>query len=131
MKHIDPITGKVTDPIRDLLGRDPPLSAPRQVGHGTKEKIIHEIFVVWEMVPESTYVYHLLGLSDDDFEKIKKCHGFFVNNTDTPKEISSILVWLNGYLDDKKHSLVYSNGTPLSAPIRINDSLLVVCGWII
>lgn len=93
---------------------------------------MNEIYLVWEIIPEATSVYHLVQLSDKDFERIKGCHGHFMNDeVDTPDKILDDLSWLNEYLVGKESSLLYSNETHSTSPIEIKDGILVICGWVL
>lgn len=92
---------------------------------------MYEIYIVWEMAPEETHVYYLVKLSSEDFERIKRCHGYFVNQVNIPEEINNDLLWLSEYLDDKQSSLLYSNETCPESPIEVKDGTLAICGWML
>lgn len=87
---------------------------------------MHEVYLVWELVPDDTQVYHLVLLTDQDFERIKSCHGHFKNGGIQSEEVSDNLSWLNEYLATKPESKIH----PDSPPTKVNG-LLVVCGWIL
>ena len=91
-----------------------------------------EIYLVWEIIPEATSVYHLVQLSKENFERIKSCHGHFMNDViDTPNTILDNLSWLNEYLVGKESSLLYSNEIHSASPIEIKNGILVICGWVL
>jgi hypothetical protein len=93
---------------------------------------MNEIYVLWQLVPETTMLYHLVQLSEDDFEKIKSCHGHYVNSSvDVPDTIRNNLLWLNEYLTNKDSSMVYSDTSNNLSPVEIKDCVLVICGWVL
>jgi len=94
---------------------------------------MNKIYLIWELVPDETKIYYLTNLSDEEFERIKKCHGYFVNLPDTPSKVLNALNWLNEYLTSMEHSVMFSTGAVYgsASPIEIKDATLVMCGWIL
>lgn len=57
-----------------------------------------QILLVYEMVPERTQIYNLC-ISEEDGEKVLKCHGHLANLIDTPPDLEDLLaVWLPKFL---------------------------------
>lgn len=87
---------------------------------------MNSIILIYEMIPENTYVYHLY-VDDETAEKIKSTHLKFVN-TSTEDESTD---WLSGYLTGKTPLIdvedVKAGGEPLT--VRA-DSVVVVTGFI-
>lgn len=75
-----------------------------------------KVLIIYENIPDSTKEY-LLELSQEDFEKVIKCHKQYLNLCDNPCEDECN--WLSDYLTDC---------VPLdsSEPISISENTTVV-----
>lgn len=85
---------------------------------------MNRVILIYDMHPEETFFYNL-ELNDDDFEKIKSCHGHFINScnvSDNPY-VYNCLNWLYSFIEDKK-LLIYSEGTPFI--FKDNETLTIV-----
>lgn len=100
---------------------------------------MNQVYVVWEMVPESTRIYYLI-LSDEELERAQRCHGHFVNLANTPPDVEKDLQWLNEYLGEQRDSLVYNSEAKNPSPIEIFAvghllsgnlaATLIISGWV-
>lgn len=90
-----------------------------------------QLYLLWEMIPEGSRIYNLAGLSVADFERIKRCHGHYINLCGTPEDIVSDLTWLDKFLLDQSCAIVYDSDVGGHTPIEISDGVLVVCGWVL
>lgn len=89
---------------------------------------MNNVLLIWEEVPESTKVYFLTDLTDEEFEKVKKCHGKFCNCSGVPETL-----WLNQYLEDKSSLVDTAVEPPGTAPIldSRHGMLIVVSGFVL
>lgn len=56
----------------------------------TKVKLMKNVLVIYEMIPETTELY-LLKADDDILEILKTCHGRYVNSNDDEEGVSRAL----------------------------------------
>jgi hypothetical protein len=60
---------------------------------------MQRVLVVYECVPESASLY-LLNVDEEEFSKIIKCHGPYLNVCDNPAEEECS--WLSNFLEREK-----------------------------
>lgn len=70
------------------------------------------VFLVWEVVPEATQFY-FESVSHDDFEKMMRAHGTFLNT----KEANRDTEWLQQYLCTR---------APVTVPLKLPEGTWVV-----
>ena len=59
-----------------------------------------QILLVYEMVPDRTQVYNLC-VSQEDSDKILKCHGCYGNLVDLPEDVEPLVCdWLPKFLEN-------------------------------
>lgn len=69
------------------------------------------ILVIYEMVPEDTRIYEL-DVTDDELEKIQRCHGTISNLVKNSPEREADLEWLNQFVGEKKAIMTASGDCP-------------------
>lgn len=80
-----------------------------------------KVLIVWELIPEETQAFVVDVTDADDLEKLKRCHGYYVNGTDMDEELSN---WISEWMltvKDEKIDLIPDNG-----PVSIGDCELMI-----
>jgi hypothetical protein len=73
------------------------------------------------MVPESVSLYEL-EVSQEEFDKLGRCHGYYANTTTAPEEVT----WLGEWLYNTKPSEVeVLPGNPPFIPATKYDAVVV------
>lgn len=88
------------------------------------------VYLVWELIPDATHVYHLT-LSEEEYRRVKKCHGHFVNVVDTPSDVEEDLEWLSEYLEKHPSDLVCDTESKRGQPIPVSNGILVLSGFVL
>lgn len=81
----------------------------------------NEVLLVWEEIPETTRFF-LLKPSDDEFEKLVKCHGKFINSDEMTPELE----WISEALAEADEFEV-----DIKKPIHIQDATVVWTGFVL
>lgn len=85
---------------------------------------MRKVLIVWEEIPETTRFF-LMPASDEEFEKLTKCHGKFINSD----ELTPELEWLNeAILEAGDYEIKIERGTPIQIEHEIT---LVWTGFIL
>lgn len=88
------------------------------------------VIIVYNGVPEFIRVYKL-SVSDEDFEKIKKCSGSYVNMSKLSKEHSEACDWLSVFLEGKSPAYSEHEKENKLEPISCGeDCTVVVTGFL-
>ena len=84
---------------------------------------MNKVIVIYEQIPDNTLIY-MLHVNDEDLEKIKSCHGLFINIDNWEH-----LEWLYDFL--KKHGdKVYDGAKPYNKIIEnVEPITLVISGY--
>lgn len=83
---------------------------------------MNNVVLIYDIPPEKILLYNL-KLNEEDFEKIKSCHGSFINEVDDNEYVYSCLMWLADFIKDKK-SLNYSEKEPFV--FKDNEILTII-----
>ena len=77
---------------------------------------MRKVFIVWEEIPETTRFF-VMPASDEEYEKLVKCHGKFIN----ADEMTPELEWLS-------EAIVEADDHEIDAtkPIQIDGETTVV-----
>jgi len=81
------------------------------------------VCIVWEDVPDHTYTY-ALEFEGKDLEKVKKCHGMFINSGGENGEIE----WLQALLEGKR---ALRKDLDEDEPAKGPFDFVVVCGFLL
>lgn len=87
------------------------------------------ILLIWEEIPESTKVFLLADLDQEDFDKVCAAHGAYANSGD--EDDSKKAWWLSSFLYDEKarklrFDTLYDSDQKGKAPLEIEGEYTVV-----
>ena len=86
-----------------------------------------KILILWELVPEDTEAYIVNVTDTDTLEKLKRCHGQYINGNDMDEGLSD---WLSKWMQTIKSEKITLS--PGSDPVSIADcELMILTGFIL
>ena len=80
---------------------------------------LNRVLLIWNEVPENLKLYEL-ELADDEFKKLKLCHGRYINGDD---DADGNLLWLSEFLVDKQYYFIDDGKCH---EVKLFDSISVV-----
>jgi hypothetical protein len=79
---------------------------------------MRKVLIIWEEIPETTRFF-ALPASDEEYEKLVKCHGKFINSDEMTPELE----WLNEMILEAED---YEIKTKPNDPIQLHDATTVI-----